>query len=151
VKDVLSLLELSLEMRLEVILFAGEWSDDVISSLIINKCRGGVRLAAVVVPSFGRSRSLLLGRIANLLLPCSGRVGASGYSSSFLGTVARVEFKADSVVVYSHGVSASLSSSVAFISLIDSSLLSGRDFLGLRILCVVLMLLFLLVFFQVVG
>jgi chaperonin GroEL len=81
-KDVLSLLELSLELRLEIVLFAGDWSDDVISSLIINKCRGGVSLAAVVVPGFGRSRSLLLGRIANLLLLVSARVDSLGLSSS---------------------------------------------------------------------
>jgi len=66
VKDLLPILESVSQQQKSLIIIAEDFGDEVLSTLVVNKMRGILKVAAVKAPDFGERRTLILEDIATL-------------------------------------------------------------------------------------
>jgi chaperonin GroEL len=77
VKDLLPILESVSQQQKSLVIIAEDFGDEVLSTLVVNKMRGILKVAAVKAPDFGERRTLILEDIAavtggNLISPTKG-------------------------------------------------------------------------------
>ena len=66
VKDLLPILESVSQQQKSLIIIAEDFGDEVLSTLVVNKMRGILKVVAVKAPDFGERRTLILEDIATL-------------------------------------------------------------------------------------
>ncbi len=102
-KDILSLLESIMQMDRELIIIAEDVDGEALSTLVVNKVRGNLKVVAVKAPGFGDKRLSLLEDIATLTgaTVITEKIGLSldDVTIDHLGTAERVIVSKDKTTI----------------------------------------------------